>query len=277
MGLSIQPGQPPAPQLEKKTDRLGNLWQIHRVSSPMPHQPPIQIRLDFRTLSVFLFFFFTMHELHELAHIFTGRLICGCWGTRDFNVWDLCPDCLQRHPLSILATLAGPVFTFIMLWAGWYLLKHGKSTAHRSWGLVFIFGNMPFGRIYMAATGSGDEVWAIRHLFLNPDHSNATVITIATSLLVTLICLPPLITAYKAMASKRKGLIFAGLLIVPLILDTVIILTLLNGLLSKGVLGKIWIMGTPLLITCWLLVCGIIVGTNLNRLTHFGKVPDAQT
>lgn len=217
-----------------------------------------------------MFFFFTMHELHELAHIWTGRLICGCWGTRDFNVWDLCPDCLQKRPLSILATFAGPIFTFVMLWVGWYWTKYGKSPAYRSWGLVFILGNMQFGRMYMAATGSGDEVWASKHLLLNHGRSNASVITLVTFLIISLICLPPLITAYTAIANRKKWLIFAGFLIVPLILDTVVILFLLNGALIKGVLSRVWIMGTPLLITCWLIVCCIVVGANFNLLTHFG-------
>lgn len=122
----------------------------------------------------------------------------------------------------------------------------------------------------MAVTGSGDEVWASKHLLLNHDRSNASVITMITFLVVSLICLPPLITAYKAIANKRRWLIFACFLIVPLILDTVVILFLLNGALIKGVLSRVWIMGTPLLITCWLVVCCIIVGANFDLLKHFG-------
>jgi hypothetical protein len=129
---------------------------------------------------------------------------------------------------------------------------------------------MQFGRMYMAATGSGDEVWAGRHLLLNHDRSNASVITWITFLVVSLICLPPLITAYRAIANRRRWLIFAAFLIVPLILDTAIILLLLNGALTKGLLSRVWIMGTPLLITCWLVVCCMVVGTNFNSLTHFG-------
>lgn len=124
--------------------------------------------------------------------------------------------------------------------------------------------------MYMAATGSGDEVWASRRLLLNHDRSNASVITLVVFLAISLICLPPLITAYKTIANRRRWLIFAGFLIVPLILDTAIILFLLNGTLRKGVLSQVWIMGTPLLITYWLVVCCIVVGTNFNLLTHFG-------
>lgn len=235
----------------------------------MSAKPTLQIRFSFKNLAVFMFFFFLMHELHELAHIITGRIICGCWGNRDFNVWDVCPGCLQQHPLAIAATFAGPVFTFAMLWMGRYWLKHSGPAAYRSLGLVLILGNMQFGRMYMAATGSGDEVWGLRYLFLNPDHSNLLLIKIAAFLIVSVICIPPLATAYRAIANKNKVLIFAAFLIIPLMLDTVIILMVLNGILAKGIWSSVWIMGTPLLITAWLAVCAVIVLVNVRSLSHF--------
>ena len=213
-----------------------------------------------------------MHELHEMAHIITGRLICGRWGTRDFNVWDLCPDCLHQHPFAIAATFAGPIFTFAMLWLGRHWLKHSRSIEIRSFGLMLIFGNMQFGRMYMAATNSGDEVWGLRSLFLNADHSNDLLIRIIGFIIVSAICLPPLITAYQSIANKRKILIYAGFLLLPLILDTVVILILLNSLLQKGILNQPAIMGTPLMITVWFAICLLIVITNFKSLTHFAKV-----
>jgi len=223
---------------------------------------PLQLQLNFKTLLVFLFFFFLMHELHELVHIITGRIICGAWGTRDFNVWDLCKDCLLLRPWAIMATFAGPIFTFLMLWLGWYWLKYGRSVQYRSLGLVFILGNMQFGRMYMAA---------MRHLFLNADHSNALLIRIVGFVIVSLICLPPLIVAYQAIANKRKVFVFTGFLIIPLVLDTVVILLLLNGILEKGVLTQVWIMGTPLLITLWFVLCVVVVGGSFRYLKLFAK------
>lgn len=231
--------------------------------------PSLQIQLTFRNLLVFMAFFFLMHEVHELAHIITGRIICGCWGNRDFNVWDLCADCLAAKPWAIAATFAGPLFTFTMLWLGWYLLKYGKSAHQTSLGLLFILGNMQFGRMYMAATGSGDEVWGLRELFLNADRSNILTIKIAAFLVVSLICIPPLIMAYKAIANKRKILVYTGFLIVPLVLDTVIILIILNGILQKGILSRVWVMGTPFLVTLWFLLCAGIVAMNKKSLGQF--------
>jgi hypothetical protein len=240
----------------------------------MTTKPSLQIQFSIKNLLVFLVFFFLMHELHEQAHMITGRLICGCWGTRDFNVWDLCADCLNQKPIAIIATFAGPVFTFTMLWTGWYWLKYGKTEARRSLGLVFILGNMQFGRMYMAATGSGDEVWGLKHLFLNAGHSNFEIIRAAGFLIVSAICLPPLITAYKAIANKRKVLIYISFLLIPLVLDTVVILILLNSFLEKGLLNYVWIMGTPLLITIWLVICLLVTGINFKSLKHFARDTD---
>jgi hypothetical protein len=227
----------------------------------------LQLQLNLKNLVIFQFFFFLMHELHEQAHIITGRMLCGCWATRDFNVWKLCDTC--QLPYSISATFAGPVFTFTMLWLGRYWLKNGKSVQTKSLGLVFIFGNMPFGRIYMAATGSGDEVFGLRELFINADHSNLPIIKLAGFILVTIICIPPLITAYMAIANKRRILIFVAFLIIPLVLDTVVLLIFLNGLLEKGILNQVVLMGTPVLITAWFLTCLVIVGLGYRSVRFF--------
>ncbi|HEY4322992.1 MAG TPA: hypothetical protein VGN20_03370 [Mucilaginibacter sp.] len=233
---------------------------------------PLQIQLTFKNLLVFMFFFFLMHELHELAHIITGRIICGCWGTRDFNVWDLCRGCADQRWQSVIATFAGPVFTFIMLWVGRYWLKYGATPQFRSLGLVFfILGNMQFGRIYMAVTGSGDEISGLRTIFLSSDHSNAQIIKTITIMIVSMICIPPLITAYKSIENKRKLLLYISFLVVPLILDTLIILILLNGLLTKGILNQVWIMETPLFITLWFIFCVLMVAINYKSLINFAK------
>src|SRR5471030_2453743 len=112
----------------------------------MANKPLLQIQFTVKNLLIFLIFFFFMHEMHELVHIITGRIICGCWGTRDFNVWDLCKGC-NLKPGAVIATFAGPIFTFIMLWVGRFWLKYGKSVYYRSFGLILILGNMQFGRI----------------------------------------------------------------------------------------------------------------------------------
>jgi len=239
-----------------------------------PSKPLLQIQPSFKNLFIFQFFFFVMHELHELAHIITGRMLCGNWGTRDFNVWSLCDTCKTAHPQ--IATFAGPLFTFVMLWLGSYWLTYGRTSTIRSLALVFIFGNMPFGRLYMAAMGSGDELFGLGSLFINADHSNLWLIRLAGFLIVALFCIPPIIMAYKAIAGKNKLLIFISLLIIPLILDTIILLILLNGLLSKGILSQIFLMGTPLLVTLWFAGCLSIVLPNYKSLLNFAIIKPAK-
>ena len=123
----------------------------------------------------------------------------------------------------------------------------------------------------MAALGSGDEVSGLRRLLLNPGHSNAQIIRLLAFILVSVICIPPMITAYKAIANKRRLLIYSGFLIIPLVLDTAVILILLNGLLEKGVLNQVWLMGTPLFITLWFSGCSILVIFNIKSLVHFAR------
>ena len=47
----------------------------------------MKININLRTILAFIALVFVMHELHEIAHTAVGRVLCGCWGPRDFNVW----------------------------------------------------------------------------------------------------------------------------------------------------------------------------------------------
>ena len=70
----------------------------------------MRIRLTVRNVTALLALSFVMQETHELAHTSVGRLLCGCWGARDFNVWGLCRQCVTGPPLTLLATFAGPAY-----------------------------------------------------------------------------------------------------------------------------------------------------------------------
>ncbi len=66
------------------------------------------LQLTLRNTIDFLFLSFFTQETHELAHTSVGRINCGCWGRRDFNVWRLCKGCWDENQLAVLATYAGP-------------------------------------------------------------------------------------------------------------------------------------------------------------------------
>ena len=120
----------------------------------------MKLRLTPKFVLTFLALTFLLHEAHEIVHTTVGRIICGCWGQRDFNVWSLCGDCAEQKPYSVISTFAGPVFTYLMIWIGTYLMNKTKDT-QKALGFSLVFANMPFTRIFGAVTGGGDEVWGL--------------------------------------------------------------------------------------------------------------------
>lgn len=125
----------------------------------------MKLTLTWYSLLAFVALLFFMMEAHELVHTSLGRLLCGGWGKRDFNVWSLCDACAIGRPWNLAATFAGPVFTFAMGWWGYFLLDPRNSVPRQSLGFVLVFANMPFGRLLGAFTGGNDEVYALSKLF----------------------------------------------------------------------------------------------------------------
>lgn len=223
----------------------------------------MKINLSFKYVIAFLSLLFVMHELHEIAHTSIGRIICGCWGKRDFNVWELCEGCSKEHPISILATIAGPLFSFIMIFLGAWLLKKQKLN-FKSLGFSLIFANMPFGRLLSAILSSGDEVYILETFGLNSITAH-----ISGVLIITVIIFYPLTLTYKSISNKRKMIWFFGFLFLPLIIDILIVLIGLNTLLTKGFLSDYWILGSPVLVSRWtIFVILILIASykNLYRL-----------
>ena len=205
-----------------------------------------KLKLTIKNSIAFLALLFIMHEAHEIAHTAIGRLLCGCWGERDFNVWGLCDTCAVSQDVGFIATLAGPLFSFIMIWWGATLLKTTNTTSQKSLGYALVFANMPFARILTAVfMNGGDEVYTLRH-FMNND----TFAWILGSSLILLICAYPLYKAYIT-PTKRKFLWFLLFFIAPTFIDLLIILGGMNTLLDMGVLATYWILGSPILVTVW--------------------------
>lgn len=218
----------------------------------------ITLQLKFRPLIAFFFLMILLGEMHELVHIFTGYSFCGCWGARDFNVWSLCEGCRDANPWAILATFAGPIFTFALIWLGRAWLLHG-DTRKQVLGFILIFANLPFARILTAFLGGGDEVYALHVVFGNGD--NRDLIHYIGLSIVLVAAVPPLITAWKAIANPYRWLYFLGFLLLPMLLAMLVIFMGLNGLLEQGVLAEPWIWGTPALVT--LNTMAMIIGLSL--------------
>lgn len=194
----------------------------------------------------FVALLFGMHEAHEIVHTTVGRIICGCWGLRDFNVWELCTGCSDNNPISVMATFAGPAFSFLIMWVGASLLRSDRTVSQKSIGFSLVFANMPFARILTTTMGGGDEVYGLNVLLNN--YSLAWALGLG---IVIMLCSIPLYVTYKAIKNERRIGWFLLFLVAPVVIDVVVVLLGLNTMLQNGILDQYWILGSPMLVTLW--------------------------
>lgn len=227
----------------------------------------MQLKLTTKYIIAFLALTFVMHEAHEIVHTSIGRLICGCWGERDFNVWGLCEGCSEAKPYSIIATFAGPLFTFAMMWLGAsYLGKH-NTLREKALGFSLIFANLPFGRILTASFRSGDEVYGLGTLMEHGDLAWVLGLSIVLGLSSF-----PLYRAYQIIENKRRIGWFLLFFLAPLAIDLLLVLGLMNTLLSQGVLASYWVLGSPMLVTLWTVLVLIIFLIMRKGIYDLGKM-----
>jgi hypothetical protein len=206
----------------------------------------MKLRPTWKSLLAFVALLFFMGEAHELVHTGLGRLLCGCWGTRDFNVWNLCASCDTGHVWTqFAATSSGPLFTFAMGWWGYFLLNPRQTAARRSLGFALVFGSLPFARILGALMGGNDEVYALSKVLPWPA---AWVLGAALVLLATV---PPLVRAYAALQGRYRIWYFLGFFLLPFALAFAVIFGGLNPLLASGVLASNGVLGSPIVVNCW--------------------------
>lgn len=181
-----------------------------------------------------------LHEAHELAHTATGRVLCGGWGARDFNSWSLPAGCDTWVP-----TIAGPLFSFGVMWAGLLAVRGAPARWRLGAGLMLMAN--PFARLFTAAMGGGDEGVLVRHWFSLERGPVATAIAFG---MVAALAGPPLVGAWRALPRPRRLPIYVGLLLTPMLVTGLLLFVLGNRLLSAGVLAQPSILGAPLLV--WL-------------------------
>ncbi|MCB0376232.1 MAG: hypothetical protein KDD04_09965 [Sinomicrobium sp.] len=140
-------------------------------------------------------------SLHELVHHFAGFAICGEWGYKTFNSFETACEGTRQ---SYLATYAGPLFTYVMMYVGMYLLRTGNSTYQKQLGFAMIFAQLPFQRMTGPLFHMNDEYFATVKLYGASD-LNFWLVTI----LVFAICIPPLVQAYRSIENRRPWLWFA--------------------------------------------------------------------
>lgn len=232
----------------------------------------MRLSLTWPSFLAFVALLFCLAEAHELAHTGLGRALCGCWGTRDFNVWSLCAACDKALYRQLAATYAGPVFTFFVMWRGYFLLAARQPVARRSLGLALVFASLPFARILGAVfMGGNDEVYALRKFLPYP---SAWALGAALVLLATV---PPLGRAYRALQPQGRIWVFLGFFLLPTLLSLGVVLGALNSLLASGFLANYGVLGSPVLVTCWTVLVGATLALTYRHLGTLGRTALAAT
>ena len=145
-------------------------------------------------------------SLHELVHHFFGFAVCGRFGTMTFNSFRT--GC-EGTFASRMTTLAGPVFTFAMMYVGWFLLARRASTSlQRQIGFAVVFAQLPLQRITGPLMRLNDEHSVAAHYF-----GDTTPTLWATFAAILAICLPPLVGAWRAIENRRRLAWFAFYLV----------------------------------------------------------------
>jgi hypothetical protein len=207
---------------------------------------PLRFNFDARWLVAFVALFFVHNEAHEIAHTAVGRAICGAWGPRNFNSWQVA--CQELRPELVFVPIAGLAVSYGLMWIGYSQLGSSKSPSRQSIGICLVFGAMPFARIYTVAQSAGDEMVLLRGLFPGVDPVFRLVVGLS---IVLLLVGPPLYRSFSALPTQRRAVIFTGLLLFPWVLFEILVLRIANPLLEQGLLASEGILGSPLFVNVW--------------------------
>lgn len=203
------------------------------------------LKITWKYLVAFIALNMIMGELHEQAHIQMGYAICGCYGERDFNVWEICANCAHAS-LSYLATSTGPLFSYLVYWyCALVLLKSNKAGTQKT-GMAVLFATVPFARIFTACLGGGDEKTVLLNLL--GDHFSVPVIKVIAAVLVMAFCLPPLFMAIKKFPKKNRWWCIIGFNVAPLFFGILWQRIFLNPLLNLPIWNGLYIAGAPVFV-----------------------------
>lgn len=164
----------------------------------------MKIPLTWRYLLAFYCLGALMGMSHELAHHAAGFAVCGDWGYKTFNNFELAKGCEAAHPRTYwLATLAGPaLFNYLPLWIGFALMRKADAGT-RLFGVSLVFSTVPALRL-LSVLKWGDETVLVNYFFGQDARALWTMKACALALI-----LPPLVLAWHTFSNRRKALVFA--------------------------------------------------------------------
>lgn len=93
-------------------------------TSESPRNRALKFNFSSSWAIAFVALLFVHNEIHEISHTGVGRLICGSWGPRNFNMWQLA---CRQTPEIVLAPVAGLVFTYGLMWIGYHIIRTKKA------------------------------------------------------------------------------------------------------------------------------------------------------
>lgn len=160
----------------------------------------IKLKITWRYCIAFYCLGMLYASLHELIHHFVGYLVCGSWGIKTFNYFETTCESLQ---ISYIATYAGPIFSFLMMYVGVYFLRKNSTPFKKHLGFALIFSQLPLQRMINPIFRMNDEYYATSQLF-----GHTEIVYWSVILIIWLICIPPLIKAYRVIENKYRLLWF---------------------------------------------------------------------
>ncbi|HVU57714.1 MAG TPA: hypothetical protein VHD83_21780 [Puia sp.] len=234
----------------------------------------MKVKLTPLSLLSFFCLVFLIHEIHDWAHFLTAASFCGCLGNRTFDFWSPCTLCNSSTGGLAMATLAGPLVNYLVLWGGWTMMHPDNPPEKQSVGYAMVFATLPFPGIMAALAGGGDVTWALRQLFQHPNGSNHYIVAGAGLLIVTALSAPPLIRAFVLVAGWVQRIIwFVLFLVLPGMVDHWLVGKELNKLMSGGFLShQILRGGAQLFLFVWLavvLVLYLLTGRSLRTMVEY--------
>jgi hypothetical protein len=171
----------------------------------------MRVALNTRYVVAFLALTILCGTSHEFAHHFVGAAMCGCFGVKTFNSFDLCASCATNKPALFVANWAGPILTYGLMWLGAWRIKAG-NIAQKRLGFALIFANFPINRLLFVLIGWNDEQYVTKTLLSRGVGAHWLTVAVVYALAV-----PPLVVAYRAIQNRRRALWFAGFFILPFV------------------------------------------------------------
>ncbi len=141
---------------------------------------------------------------HEFTHHLVAAGVCGGTGRMSLSLFAIDAGCGDAWPWS---TAAGPALSYALMWLGIPLLSSQRG---RLLGFGLVIADKPFLRLFTALAGGGDEgvLWDL----VSPEWSRWLA-----SATVLLLSLPPLLACWRALAPRRRGWVFAGAMLLPML------------------------------------------------------------